>query len=472
MIQDPFKRTKILDTNARYLGIPIEELIEKAGKGIAKELCKKYGKTKSYNFVCGLGNNGGDGFAAARNLAELDVEKIRVYLIGRVNKIKSKAALKHWKKLSNSKYVENEVIKLKSDAYSKDIVQADISVECLVGTGIKGKLHKRFHDVIVRLTKQKTDIVAVDVPVPGYNPKFAISLMYPKVDKAKVVNIKIPKEAETYTGPGDIKILEVPKENSYKSQNGELLIYGGSHQFHGAPLMAMKAASKLVGSVFFYTNPENREVANKVKTELDEFILINDNDLEKYANYADAFLFGPGLEGNLPTKAIISSLLRKYPDKPTILDAYAISVASEKQLLKNKILTPHRGELRHMFGDNKYLRKYNTPKILEGRVKRFAVENECFIILKGHTDVLFHKEGTIALNKTGNQGMAKGGTGDVLAGILGGLITKNDIWISMRAASFINGKAGDNLRKQIGYNFSATDLIPKVQEVIEWGKNY
>lgn len=465
-MENRFSQTIVADTNARYLGVPIDMLMEKAGEGIAKALLKKYGKDKTYGFVCGLGNNGGDGFAGARHLANLGVKSVCVYLVGRPGDIKSSSALAHWENLKKM----GQKVEILADISAKDVQQADVSVECLLGSGFKGKLHKRFHDIIVRLTRQKTKIVAVDVPVPGYKYDFSISMAYPKTDDAVIVDVGMPKEVELFTGPGDIKVLDVPKSDSYKSQNGELLVYAGSEQFHGAPEMAIKAASKIIGSIFFYTNPENRELVLDLKKGINEFIVCNDNSLEKYARYANAFLFGPGLEENLPTKGIISALLREFPEKPAILDAYAISVAREKDLLKNKILTPHRGELRHIFGED--ISKKVGKEALEGRLKRFAVENQCYIILKGSIDILFSKEGDVVFNKSGNQGMAKGGTGDVLAGILGALLTKNDPWIAMRAATFINGKAGDNLFEKFGYNYSATDLITEIQSVIKWGIEY
>jgi hydroxyethylthiazole kinase-like uncharacterized protein yjeF len=464
---DSFTKTIVTDANAAYLGIPIDKLMEKAGEGIARELVNKYGKAKSYNFICGLGNNGGDGFVAARHLVKNGVKDVSVYLVGRITDIKSKAAIANFEKLR----IVSVNLKVNTDVLARDIEQAEVSVECLVGTGIKGNLHKRFKDVIVRLTKQRTKIVAIDCPVPGYKPDFAISMLYPKVENAVVLDIGMPKEAELYTGPGDVKVLKVPEIDSYKSQNGELFVYAGSRQFHGAPLMTIKAASKLIGSIFFYTNPENRELTQHLKLGLEEFIVMDDNQVEKYAGYANAFLFGPGLEENLPTKAVIAEILRRYPEKPAILDAYAISVARDKGLLKNKILTPHRGELRHIFGDDKNFKKLGS-KGVEGKLKRFAVENECYIVLKGHVDILFSKDGEIALNKTGNAGMAKGGTGDILAGIMAALITQNDIWTSIRAACFINGKAGDNLYEKYGFNYSATDLITEVQKVIEWCRKF
>lgn len=471
MTENIINKTLIIDTNARYLGIPVGKFMENAGREIAKALIEKYGKECSYNFICGIGNNGGDGFVAARYLSKYGVNEVSVYLIGRIVEIKSKAALENFEKLRDISQIE-----VKTDVVTKDIEQADVSIECLIGSGIKGKLHKRYRDVVTRLTKQRTKVASIDDPVPGYRPDFVISLIFPKMNekldpkgKQVVVDIGVPKDVELYTGPGDVKVLNLPFKDSYKSQNGELFVYAGSRQFHGAPFMAIKAASKLIGSIFFYTNPENRELIEKMKLGIQEFIVLDDNHVEKYAEYANAFLFGPGLEANLPTKAIIYELLRKYPERPVILDAYAIAVAKEKGLLKNKILTPHRGELRHIFEN---INSSSVKGGMEGKLKRFAVENECYIILKGHTDILFSKDGEVVLNRTGNAGMAKGGTGDILAGILGALITNNDIWTSMKAACFINGMAGDRMFEKYGYNYSATDIIPEIQKVIRWANEF
>lgn len=468
--QDLDIKTKIIDVNAKFLGIPTETLMKNAGKGVADELIKKYGKEKSYNFICGLGNNGGDGFATALELARSGVKKINIYLLGFSEKIKTDVAAQMWKELEESIYVKNGTIKFIENTTSGEIEEADITVECILGTGIKGGLSKKYKEILSVISKQETKMVAIDSPVPGYNPDIVLSLGYPKAKDAIVIDIGIPERAKKFCGPGDVKVLLEPKSTSYKYQNGELLVFGGSDKFHGAPLMAIKVASKLIGSVFFYSTPENRELTTSFKVDVAEFIALNDNNLEKYAEYAGAFLFGPGLEANLPSRAIIKELLKRHPKKPTVLDAYAITVAKEKEdFLKDKIITPHSGEIRHFFEDKEIPK---NPKKLEKVLIDFAKKHECYIILTGKRDLLIHKNGDVAYNDTGNQGMAKGGTGDILAGLIAALITQNDPWVAMRAAAFINGKAGDNLYYKYGYNYSATDLITEIQKVIKWCKEF
>ncbi len=465
-MSDIYQRTRVLDANARWHGIEISDLMENAGKGIAKELIKKFGKDKNYSFICGLGNNGGDGLAAARFLAKEIRGSVTAYLFGRESEIKSEPAKEKFRLLkeTESKFKNLKVIQ---DAYAKDIENSDVIIECLLGTGIKGKLYKRFSDVIKKISRAKAKKIAIDIPVPGYKYDLAISLHFPKVKDAVIVDIGIPTEVEQNTGPGQIKELYVPGKDSYKSQNGELFVFGGSNRFHGAPMMAIMSASKFIGSVYFYTVPENRELLKTLKSKVCEFITVMDDEVEKYAGYADALLIGPGLEDNFQNRSIINRLFELYPDKPKIIDAYAIAMAP-KDKLQNCILTPHRGELRHIWGDE----TIQNTKRLEGNLRRFSKESGAIVVLKGHVDLLFHPSGEVMFNKTGNPGMAKGGTGDCLSGVTSAFATKNDLWLAAQSGVFINGLAGDLAAKEFGYNYSATDIIPFMQKATKYCREF
>lgn len=463
MIEEIIKsQTRILDTNATWHGIKVSELMENAGKGIAEKIIELFGNQKNISVIAGLGNNGGDGIVAAGYLAKMTSKKITLYLIGRESELK-KIPKEKFKDL-NSKKPENLIIK--QDAYAKDINEDGILVEALVGTGTSKKsnelLYKRFADVVSKLNHLKGKKIAIDVPAPKFKPDITISLHFPKVKDAIVVDIGIPKEIDQFCGPGEVRELSIPEKETYKTKTGELFVFGGSTTFHGAPMMAILGASKFIGSVYFYTTPENREITKKIKEEVYEFISVNENDIEKYTQYSDALLIGPGLEDNILNRSVIKKLFELFPDKPKVIDAYAIAMAP-KGKLKNCIITPHRGELRHIWGEQTNLQ----TKRLEGNLRRFAVENECIIILKGHIDMLFNKDGTVMFNKTGNPGMAKGGTGDVFSGILGGFLTKNDPWLAARAAIFVSGFAGDLAYNEFGYNYSATDIVPFIQKAVK-----
>lgn len=477
---DTFTKSKVKEIDARYFGMSKAEMVENAGKALAEKLLNeiitkfpgKAGQIK-ISIICGLGNNGADGMSCAREIGKMLINNetknrnfiINTYLIGREQDLKTSEAKEQFSKLKESikKIKDSSSINLISDAYAKDIGPSDIILEAILGSGIKGKLHKRFKDVVDKIARMKTLKIAVDSPVPGYRADKVFSFLYAKTKNAEILDLHLPNETKNFIGPGIISTLYTPPKNSHKSQNGELLIFGGSELFHGAPIMAIRAASKFIGSVFFYTDPENRELIQKQKMEVQEFISLREQDLEKYAEYADVVLAGPGLEDNIANQAVLTHLLNKFTDKSFVLDAYAIALANpafnplNKRGFKNCILTPHRGELRHLFPQVK-------TEGLEGRLKRFCIENKCMLVLKGHIDILFNENGETLMNRTGNAGMAKGGTGDVLAGMIASLACKNPLWEALQAGVFLNGLAGDMLKKEFSSNYSATDLIPMLQK--------
>jgi len=461
---DAFKESIVKETNARYFGMSEGEMIDNAGKALAKRISEFVKKDSVVSIVCGLGNNGADGMACARFLKKAGYDP-KVLIIGREKDIKSEAAEEHFKLLKKEK------VEYLQDAYAKDIVQSDVVVEALLGVGVKGVLRKRFKDVVNKISRMRAKKIAIDFPVPGYKPDLILSLISAKRKTAEVLDIGLPKQVDEYVGPGHVKFLQKPKKDSYKSKNGELLVFGGSDLFHGAPLMATMAASKFIGSVFFYTCPANRELVKDMKIKLQEFIVLRDEDLEKYSGYANVILAGPGLEDNVDNKSTLTYLLNSYPEKVFVLDAYAIAMANPENNPQNKrgfencILTPHRGELRHIFKGAKMTG-------LEGKLRRFCIENKCDLVLKGSTDLLFSAGGEFRMNKTGNPGMAKGGTGDVLSGMVAALACKNDPWEAVMAGTFLNGVAGDEARKEFGYNFSATDLIPYLQKAYKWAEGF
>ena len=473
---DPFQLAKVKEINARYFGMTEMEMVENAGRALANELKNLTDNQKKKDLVvsviCGMGNNGADGMAMLRSFLKLngtsDV-KVNVYLIGREQQLKTEVAKEQFYKLKTSKNHEN--LNVFQDCFAKDIETSDIVIEALLGSGIKGKLRKRYQDIVQKIVRMRATRIAIDCPVPGYMPNETWSLITPKRKTAKVLDIGLPKEVEDTLGPGSIRFLYEPKKESHKSQNGEILLIGGSETFHGAPILSIMAASKFAGGVFFYTVPENRKFADSLKEKYCEFISLQDKDLEKYAGYVDVVLAGPGLEENLMNQSLLTQLLNKYPEKIFILDAYAIAMANpgrnklNKRGFKNCILTPHRGELRHIFDGARLTG-------LEGKLRRFAVENECQIALKGSTDMLFSSQGEISFNQTGNPGMAKGGTGDIMAGLVAALACKNDAWEALKAGTFLSGLSGDLVMKRFGYNFSASDEIPFIQEAFKWAKEF
>ncbi len=252
------------------------------------------------------------------------------------------------------------------------------------------------------------------------------------------------------------------------------MVIGGSHLFHGAPLWAVKVLTRLVDMVFFSSVPEVECVVNGLKSQLWDFIYIPRPELEKYIDEADVILIGLGMTRErhpfpLPglnwqdTYQLTTYLLKKYPTKKWLIDAGALQVISAQELkpLSQVIITPHQKEFTNLF-------QLRLPSTLEERkkvVSQLAQEYKTTILLKGTVDIISDGK-TTKLNRTGNEGMTKGGTGDVLAGLVAGFWVKNPPLIAAQAAAYLNGLAGDLLYKTYGPFFNASDLADKIVEVL------
>ncbi len=447
----PVQKTILYDQNAIYYGYPIEKLMEKAGEGIAAELIKKYGEGKRIAFFCGPGNNGGDGFAAARYLeGKADAE---VFFLEPAEKIRTPESQKNWK-LFRGKKRENVLAGDIPDDF-------DVIVDCLFGTGIAGELREPYKSVVQRINKLKGKKVTIDLPTPGFKTDFVISMMFPKAPGAVAVDIDFPDEIKEKTGVGEVKVLHKPSQGSHKGENGKLLIIGGSEKYHGAPLLAAKMASKVVDLVYFASVPENNELVKKTKSELAEFVVLKKSEIESKVQEFEAVLIGPGIDNENSLGDFVNVLLKKYPDKKYILDADAFKYLDKKLLTKNVILTPHKKEFEVLF----------DVKPTKENVYKAAREYGCIIVLKGVEDYIASPN-EIKINQTGNAGMTKGGTGDVLAGLIAGLACKNDLFLAASAGVFVSGLAGDQLQERVGSYFSASDLIREIPLVIKWCESF
>jgi len=443
---DPKRQTILYDQNAIYYGYPIEKLMEKAGKGISKELVKKFGKNKKIAFVCGPGNNGVD-------LMKNKTGKPEVFLIPDYTEIKTAEATKNWIQYKGHKQDNVSV---------RDIPNKfDIVVECLFGTGIEGKLIKPYKAIVRKLNRMKGKNVTIDLPAPGFKPDYNISMMFPKEKGAAVVDIGFPKNIAESIGVGEVKVLKHPGEKSHKGDNGKLLIIGGSEKFHGAPILAAKAASRLVDLVYFSSTPENNKLIQHMKSKLADFIAVPRKFALKQAKDVDIILIGPGIGESKETEELTNELLKNYPDKKIILDADSLKMADSKLLNKNCIVTPHKKEFKALFG----------LKATQKNVKKMAKKHKCTIVLKGQKDMVCDAE-QCKFNTTGNPGMTKGGTGDVLAGLIAALACTNELYLAASAGVFINGLAGDRLETRMSYIFNATDLVEEIPETVKWCMDY
>ena len=275
--------------------------------------------------------------------------------------------------------------------------------------------------------------------------------------------------------PEILRKLYIPPPNSHKGQNGKLMIIGGSKLFHAASLWALKVASRIVDMVFYSSVPENNQIVMEAKKEFRDGIVVPRNKIEDYIEESDCVLIGPGLprpdgeqRGDDDTKELTESLLKKYPKKKWVIDGGSLQTIDPQFIPRNAILTPHLKEFEMLFES----RIANSESHVVGQM---AKKYKCTILLKGPIDIICGMDEstrppTLALRrvKGGNAGMTKGGTGDVLAGLVAALYCKNDDpFLVAQAASYLNKKAGENLFKRVGYYFNASDLADEIPKVMK-----
>jgi len=290
----------------------------------------------------------------------------------------------------------------------------------------------------------------------------------------------------------DLKKLYIPPSGSHKGQNGKLMIIGGSQLFHAASLWALTIASKVVDMVFYSSVVENNQIVHDLKKEFRNGIIVARTEIENYIEEADAILIGPGMvrtelgnreqgignslkeidkleDEGLQSYYLTKYLLEKYPKKKWVIDAGALQMMEPEWLLQlngNVIITPHPvefGRVRLKIKDLR-LKKEMENEGLEKQVELFSKEFNCVVLLKGEHDTICGPFGEIRCYRIsgGNAGMTKGGTGDVLAGLVAALACNNDMFLAATAGSYFNKKAGEALFKKVGYYFNASDLASEI----------
>jgi hydroxyethylthiazole kinase-like uncharacterized protein yjeF len=267
----------------------------------------------------------------------------------------------------------------------------------------------------------------------------------------------------------DITNLYIPPPDSHKGQNGKLMIIGGSHLFHAASLWSLTVASRIVDLVHYSSVEENNELVHSMKEEFRNGIIVPRADIDTYIQEDDAILIGPGMVRDTETEQLTNRLLAKYPNKQWIIDAGALQMMDITLVPRGAIVTPHHlefeGLLEKLKVKNEELR-ITAEVSIENKIQLMAEVLHCIVLLKGAEDIAAH-ETDCRLIKGGNAGMTKGGTGDVLAGLIAALACKNDPFLATIAGSYINKAAGDELYKNVGPFFNATDLADEIPKTMK-----
>ena len=474
-------------------GIPGRILMENAGRGATQFLLDRFAGSMrtSVGVIAGKGNNGGDGFVIARYLAQKGAG-VSVYLLGESKAVKGDAA-------ANLKLLgplEIPVVEIPdADAFLKhqpDMRQHNLWVDAIFGTGLESDVKGYFREVINFLNGLNKPIFAVDVP-SGLNSDtgqvcgacihaqatatfgFAKTglMIHPGAaytGKLKIIDIGIPDYIVQEIKPRQF-LLTAERVHNYfhprsadihKGRTGHLLVVAGSTGKTGAAAMtamsAMRAGAGLV--TLALANSLNQMVESQVLEAMTEPLpeiaggVLGESAFDDVMNLMagkKCLAIGPGLGQAEETKKLVCRIIKESPI-PVVVDADGLNnLVGQTDILPQLkvpiILTPHPGEMARL--SNTTVARVQQDRINASR--QFAVNFKVHVVLKGARTVIAHPDGSIYINPTGNSGMASGGMGDVLTGVIAGLIVQGfSPESAAHAGVYLHGAAADTLVEIIG----------------------
>ncbi|QCR24200.1 NAD(P)H-hydrate dehydratase [Pontibacter sp. SGAir0037] len=465
------------------------ELMERAARAFTGWFENKFPAPQTVYIFCGPGNNGGDGLAVARLLCER-LYKAKVYVVG-----DSAKASPDFKKNFDRLPDEVDYLHISSSEAIPDLPSGACVIDALFGTGLNRPVTDLFAHVIKRLNNSRACITSIDMPSGLYTDSqtpaegaivkaaYTISFELPKlsfflpqhesyIGDWHVVPIGLSADFissvdtdKYYTTATDAqRLLKPRKKFSHKGLYGHALLLGGAMGKMGAAVLAARACLRsgvglltvqtpAVGySIIQTAVPEAMTLVDKNR----KYLTALDESIEKY----NAIGIGPGIGTEKVTKTLIGQLLATT-QAPLVIDADAINLIAssdrlKSQLPKNKVIfTPHPKEFERLVGKTK-----DNYDRLE-HLREFCQEYACYVVLKGNHTAIGTPEGKIYFNTTGNAGMATGGTGDVLTGVLTALVAQQyTLEEACVLGVYLHGLAGDLAKSQVGdVSMIASDLI-------------
>ncbi len=493
------------DRRTAELGLSLGTLMENAGEAVASFVLRRYPEAAHVLVLCGKGNNGGDGFVAARLLAGEGVG-VRVLLAGRQEEVKGEAgeALRQLRQATSDDVVEELAEPVDMDALVELLGEADLLVDAVVGTGFKPPLRGAAASVRDALQRVRVPVVAVDLPsgwdadsqaetaegafradavVTFTAPKLAHVFGHLTADvfgPVVVAEIGSPESAiETASGltwTGASRTLtERPRPiNSNKGKFGHVLIVGGSYGTSGAPSMASLACMRAGAGLVTAAVPRGIVVpVGGIAPELmvrgleespeGSASLANLGRLEELLAGIKVIAVGPGLSTRGEASAFARGLVAET-ELPIVLDAdglNAFDAEKARELAgrgRTMVLTPHPGEMARLLG--KTVKEVEADRVELAR--SFATEHQLTLVLKGWRTLVAHPDGRIAVNTTGNPALAKGGSGDILTGIVAAMLAQfpDRVAEAVEAAVYLHGLAADLLAQSMDEKaVLATDVI-------------
>lgn len=488
------------ERTTREHGIDSLTLMENAGAAVARFVLRKFPRARRILALCGRGNNGGDGLVAARHLTEAGCV-VEVLVAGLLDQWMGDAA--------------TMLARLPGLAYeyapqtaASRIARADLVLDALVGTGFHPPLTGAAAELRDLVNAATVPVVAVDLP-SGWDADSREYAAEGAIRADAVVTFTAPKPAHvcgnlTGSATRPIVVAEIgspaeairsnlnlrwtgsaahlvhkprPAEDN-KGRHGHVLLVAGSHGKSGAPSMAALAALRAGAGLVTAAVPRSilNTVARIAPELMTEPLAEEDGDLAA-ANFTTGAIssllekktvlaVGPGL-GQSPGAEHAVLTLVKETHLPLVLDADALNIlAKHKSLLsvlsshgsRTVVLTPHPGEMARLAG-------LSIPEVQanrEGLARQFATTHRLTLVLKGWRTLVAHADGSIAVNTTGNPGLAKGGSGDILTGIVAALLAQlpDERAAAAEAAVYLHGLAADfAVRQQDEHTLLATDVL-------------
>ncbi len=478
------REAKAIDTHAiQTVGIPGLVLMEKAAMSVAAVLTERENRDTRILAVCGTGNNGGDGIAVARILHEMGYS-VAVTVLGSSEHMTEETK----KQLEIAVGCQVPVLPLSSITDR----QFDVMLDGIFGIGLSRNVEDLYEKVITDMNESGARIYALDIPSGihagtgevmntaiqavctvsfGVNKRGLV--LYPGCTYAGeviVADIGFPEvslssvQSPAYCyEPADLSLLlPVRPARSHKGTFGKVLVVAGSDTMSGACYLAAKAAYRAgAGLVRVISTENNRDV---LLSALPEILFSTRDEIEEGIDWADAVVIGPGLGLTDEAKELVRYVLENSP-VPTVVDGDAIRLCGQitDTLTDNFILTPHVKEMSYFTG----MSVGELLKDIPGTTVETAEQAGCILVQKDARTVVSDGR-ECYINLSGNNGMATGGTGDVLAGIIGGLLGQGmEPFAAAKLGVYLHGLAGDVMAEEKGeYSMMASDLLEGLTRVL------
>jgi ADP-dependent NAD(P)H-hydrate dehydratase / NAD(P)H-hydrate epimerase len=489
-------------TSGRF-GVPSLTLMENAGSSVADFVLKKYSSAQSIGVICGKGNNGGDGFVAARKLHDAG-KNVRALLLADPSELRGDAA-EMFGRLNVRAVIVRSSEELKTEQ-AQAVFESDVLLDAVLGTGFRPPVSELYAEAIAAMNASAAPVVAVDIP-SGADAD-VMGKQAGVIGRADaVVTFTAPRPAHIFgnltTGPIVVSPIGSPDEavvsslnlnvitarevgpvigprpsDSNKGNFGHILVIGGSLGKSGSAAMAGFSALRVGAGLSTIATPVpvlstvagfHPELMTEPLEETEEGSIARSalQRIEELAKGKTVLAIGPGVSRNAETAECIRNLVTTTKT-PIVLDADGLNafegLADElKGHNRQFVITPHPGEMARLAG-------CSIADVQRDRIKiarTFAADHDLIVVLKGHRTLVAKPNGEVWVNTTGNPGMATGGTGDILTGMVAGMIAQfsNSAFEAVIAAVHLHGLAGDVARESMGEQcMVATDLVSALPE--------